>query len=107
MMSSTLPSAKYYCSGSALKVWKELHPRGRSTYRYLTDVEVPDALTAIFKFERPSPYVGTYLLLRIDDREAGRALVRRLYGVANPATADTHAGTSVTVAFTREAVRSA
>ncbi|WP_061026991.1 ABC transporter substrate-binding protein [Bradyrhizobium sp. CCH5-F6] len=42
---------------SALKVWKELHPRGRSTYRYLADVEVPDALTAIFKFERPSPYV--------------------------------------------------
>jgi peptide/nickel transport system substrate-binding protein len=42
---------------SALKVWKELHPRGRSTYRYLSDVEVPDPLTAIFRFERPSPYV--------------------------------------------------
>ena len=42
---------------SALKVWKELHPRGRSTYRYLTDVEVPDELTAILKFERASPYV--------------------------------------------------
>jgi peptide/nickel transport system substrate-binding protein len=42
---------------SALKVWKELHPRGRSTYRYLADIEVPDALTAVFKFERPSPYV--------------------------------------------------
>ena len=28
--------------------------------------------------ERPSPYVGTYLLLRIDDRAAGRELVRRL-----------------------------
>ena len=28
--------------------------------------------------ERPSPYVGAYLLLRIDDRAAGRALVRRL-----------------------------
>jgi deferrochelatase/peroxidase EfeB len=27
---------------------------------------------------RPSPYVGTYLLLRIDDPAAGRALVRRL-----------------------------
>jgi len=42
---------------SATKVWKALHPRGRSTYRYLTDVEAPDALTAIFRFERPSPYV--------------------------------------------------
>jgi Dyp-type peroxidase family len=27
---------------------------------------------------RPSPYAGTYLLLRIDDRHAGRALLRRL-----------------------------
>ncbi|HYY88131.1 MAG TPA: peroxidase, partial [Chloroflexota bacterium] len=26
---------------------------------------------------RPSPYVGTYLLLRVDDRGAGRELVRR------------------------------
>ena len=29
--------------------------------------------------ERPSPYVGRYLLLRIDDRAAGRELVRRLH----------------------------
>ena len=29
--------------------------------------------------ERPSPYVGAYLLLRIDDRAAGRELVRRLH----------------------------
>src|SRR3954454_20197412 len=29
--------------------------------------------------ERPSPYVGTYLMLRIDDRAAGRELVRRLH----------------------------
>ena len=28
--------------------------------------------------QRPSPYVGTYLLLRIDSREAGRKLVARL-----------------------------
>ncbi|MDB5519783.1 MAG: hypothetical protein JWQ17_6541 [Tardiphaga sp.] len=42
---------------SALKVWKELHPRGRSTYRYLTEVETPDPLTAILRFERPAPYV--------------------------------------------------
>jgi Dyp-type peroxidase family len=31
--------------------------------------------------ERPSPYVGRYLLLRIDDRAAGRELVRRLHPV--------------------------
>ena len=29
--------------------------------------------------ERPVPYVGRYLLLRIDDRAAGRELVRRLH----------------------------
>src|ERR1700716_969944 len=34
--------------------------------------------------ERPSPYVGTYLLLRIDDRHAGRELVRRLHPVIDP-----------------------
>ena len=34
--------------------------------------------------ERPSPYVGTYLLLRIDDRAAGRELVRRLLPSSTP-----------------------
>ncbi len=33
--------------------------------------------------ERPSPYVGRYLLLRIDDRTAGRELVRRLHAVVD------------------------
>ena len=33
--------------------------------------------------ERPSPYAGTYLLLRIDDRAAGRELVRRLQHVVD------------------------
>src|SRR3954471_9867223 len=33
--------------------------------------------------ERPSPYAGTYLLLRIDDRAAGRELVRRLQHIVD------------------------
>ena len=33
---------------------------------------------------RPSPYVGAYIVLRIDDRRAGRELLRRLI----PALAD-------------------
>ena len=33
--------------------------------------------------ERPSPYVGRYLLLRIDDRTAGRELVRRLHALVD------------------------
>ncbi len=51
---------------------------------------------------RPSPYVGTYLLLRIDDREAGRELVRRLRTVvdAGPPTSDPSRAAWITVAFT-------
>src|SRR3954453_17305083 len=33
--------------------------------------------------ERPAPYAGTYLLLRIDDRAAGRELVRRLQHIVD------------------------
>src|SRR5688500_17148824 len=53
-------------------------------------------------FERPSPYVGTYLLLRIDDRADGREPVPRLRRLANPARTPTDAPreTSITVAFT-------
>ncbi len=52
--------------------------------------------------ERPSPYVGSYLLLRLDDRSDGRELVRRLHALvaAGPASAGPVAGTSLTVAFT-------
>lgn len=58
-------------------------------------------------FERPSPYVGTYLLLRIDDRAAGRELVSRLHSVARSqrASADPHRGTSLTVAFTYQGLK--
>ena len=51
--------------------------------------------------ERPSPYVGTYLLLRIDDRAAGRELVRRLHRLARAqhGAANPDQETSVTVAF--------
>src|SRR3954465_7722475 len=57
--------------------------------------------------ERPSPYVGTYLLLRIDDRAAGRELVRRLHTVAGSrhASTDPAHDTSVTVAFTHRGLQ--
>lgn len=51
--------------------------------------------------ERPSPYVGTYLLLRIRDRADGRELVRRLRRIVAPATSPAGPDeTSATVAFT-------
>jgi Dyp-type peroxidase family len=52
--------------------------------------------------ERPSPYVGTYLLLRIDDRAAGRELVRRLHPLVDsgrPSSDPAH-DAWITVAFT-------
>jgi Dyp-type peroxidase family len=51
--------------------------------------------------ERPSPYVGRYLLLRIDDRAAGRELVRRLHPFVDSgrAAADPAQGAWITVAF--------
>ena len=52
--------------------------------------------------QRPSPYVGTYLLLRVDDRQAGQELVRRLLPVVGSASApsDPAHNAWVTVAFT-------
>src|SRR5439155_15972004 len=51
--------------------------------------------------ERPSPYVGRYLLLRIDDRAAGRELVRRLYPFVDSGrpSADPAQDAWITVAF--------
>ena len=56
---------------------------------------------------RPSPYVGTYLLLRIDDRDAGRELVRRLHTVVDSGrpTSDPTRAAWVTVAFTHEGLK--
>lgn len=41
---------------------------------------------------RPSPYAGTYVLIHIDDRHAGRELLRRLIPALAPATDPAHAG---------------
>ncbi len=52
--------------------------------------------------ERPSPYVGAYLLLRIDDKTAGRALVRRLVPLVETGRGSDEPahGAWLTVAFT-------
>jgi len=57
--------------------------------------------------QRPSPYVGTYILLRIDARDAGRALVRRLLPVVDSARhpSDPARGAWVTVAFTYQGLK--
>src|SRR5947207_2773583 len=56
--------------------------------------------------ERPSPYVGTYLLLRIDDRHAGRELVRRLLAVVESGVSSADPTDAwITVAFTHHGLR--
>src|SRR5437879_149199 len=50
----------------------------------LEDIQVP-ILRA-----RPAPFAGAYLFLRIDDREAGRDLLRRLAGVITTAAPPAH-----------------
>ena len=56
---------------------------------------------------RPSPYVGTYVLLRIDDRVAGRELLRRLHGVlaARGPSSDAARDAWVTVALTYQGLK--
>src|SRR3954465_10540566 len=51
---------------------------------------------------RPSPYASTYILLRIDERRAGRELLRRLSEVVTSAAAPDRPGrdTWVSVALT-------
>lgn len=40
-----------------MDVLKKVHPRGIATYRELAAVETPDPLTAVFKLNKPAPYM--------------------------------------------------
>jgi Dyp-type peroxidase family len=46
----------------------------------MTALELEDIQSGVLR-PRPTPYHATYILLRIDDREAGRGLIRRLSDV--------------------------
>ena len=70
------------------------------------DLELDDIQSGAL-YERPSPYVGTYLLLRIDDRAAGRELVRRLHRVVDsgrPSSAPAN-NAWITAAFTYQGLK--
>ena len=47
-------------------------------------LELDDIQSGVLR-PRPSPYVATYIALRIDDPEAGRELMRRAGRVVTPA----------------------
>lgn len=69
-------------------------------------VEIDDIQSGALR-PRPVPYVGRFVFLRVDDRHAGRALLRRLLpaiegGLTSP---DPSPGPWVSVAFTYQGLR--
>ena len=65
-------------------------------------LELDDIQSGVLR-PRPTPYAATYVLLRIDDRKAGRELMRRASKVvasaANPTSPAGEAWVSVAVSF--------
>src|SRR3954449_2247490 len=68
----------------------------------MTDALDLDDVQAGALHERPSPYVGTYVLLRVNDPQDGRDLIRRLIPLLLPARSvlDRTPSPWMTVAFT-------
>ena len=71
-----------------------------------TALELDDIQSGALR-PRPSPYVGVYFLLRIDDRRAGRELLRRLIPALADATnpADRSKQAWVTAALTYQGLK--
>jgi Dyp-type peroxidase family len=71
-----------------------------------TELELDDIQSGALH-ERPTPYVGTYLLLRIDDPRDGRELARRLAAVVDSGrpSADPARDAWITVAFSYQGLK--
>jgi len=71
-----------------------------------TGLELDDIQFGVLH-QRPASYVGTYLLLRIDDREAGQELIGRLLPVIESArsSSDPARHAWVSVAFTYQGLK--
>jgi Dyp-type peroxidase family len=69
-------------------------------------LELDDIQSGVLR-PRPAPYAATYILLRIDDRNAGRELMRRVGAVVTPAANPTSplADTWVSVALTHHGLK--
>ena len=76
------------------------------TQRSAAVLELDDIQRGLLQ-ARPSPYAGTYLLLRIADRDAGRRLIQRLLPHVASAAApmDRPDGASLSVGFTHEGLK--
>lgn len=72
------------------------------TSRPSVALELDDIQAGAFR-SRPSPYVGTYILVRIDNRDAGRELLRRLLphlaSAADPADSEKQAWLNASLTF--------
>src|SRR5215207_7076948 len=73
----------------------------------MTDALDLDDIQAGALHERLSPYVGTYVLLRVNDPQDGRDLIRRLIPLLSPARSvlDHTPSAWMTVAFTYQGLR--
>ncbi|WP_432874973.1 Dyp-type peroxidase [Kribbella sp. CA-245084] len=73
----------------------------------MTDALELDDIQAGALQARPSPYVGTYVLLRVNDAQDGRDLIRRLTPLLSPARAvqDRTPSAWMTIAFTYEGLK--
>jgi deferrochelatase/peroxidase EfeB len=69
-------------------------------------LELDDIQSGVLR-PRPTPYAATYILFRIDDRKAGRELMRRLSAVVTSAANPTSplADTWVSVALTYQGLK--
>ena len=76
------------------------------TANAIVELELDDIQGGALR-ERPSPYVGTYVLLRIDDQQAGRQMLRRLLPVidAGPTSSDPAKDAWVSVALTYQGLK--
>jgi Dyp-type peroxidase family len=74
---------------------------GTQTKEAVAELELDDIQRGVLR-PRPTPYAATYILLRVDDRTAGRELMRRVSEVVTSATNPTSplANTWVSVALT-------
>ncbi|MFI5694775.1 Dyp-type peroxidase [Kribbella sp. NPDC051586] len=73
----------------------------------MTDALELDDIQAGALQARPSPYVGTYVLLRVNDGQDGRDLIRRLIPLLSPARAvvDRTPSAWMTIAFTYQGLK--
>jgi len=42
---------------TVLEVLRKVHPRGATTFREVTEIDTPDAHTAVFRLQNPAPYM--------------------------------------------------